>query len=118
MSGFYQSEVETQMCRLYESLNEKDRRRYAAIEAAKLGHGGVTYISGLFGCHGDTIARGKRDLEQLPNDEAAGQVRKKGAAGQMLAKANRVSSKRSELRSRRKRLDRRFAAAKSGPTSD
>jgi hypothetical protein len=27
----------------YESLSEKDRRRYAAMEAAKLGRGGATY---------------------------------------------------------------------------
>ena len=28
----------------YDSLSEKDRRRYAAIEAEKLGYGGASYI--------------------------------------------------------------------------
>jgi hypothetical protein len=31
----YATEIEEQMKRLYGSLNEKDRRRYAAMEAGK-----------------------------------------------------------------------------------
>ncbi|MFM7715696.1 MAG: hypothetical protein ACKO7A_24225, partial [Microcystis sp.] len=34
-------EIETQMQRFYQSLSEKDSRRYAAIEALKLGYGGI-----------------------------------------------------------------------------
>jgi hypothetical protein len=41
----YPSQVEQQMQQFYHSLSEKDRRRYAAIEAVKLGWGGITYIS-------------------------------------------------------------------------
>lgn len=37
----YESDIERKMQRLYATLSEKDRRRYAAIEAAKLGHGGI-----------------------------------------------------------------------------
>jgi hypothetical protein len=29
------------MVKIYNSLGEKDKRRYAAIEAKKLGHGGI-----------------------------------------------------------------------------
>ena len=36
MAG-YSSEVQTQMINLDRSLSEKDRRRYAVVEAAKLG---------------------------------------------------------------------------------
>jgi len=32
----------------YESLSEKDRRRYAALESKKLGHGGQQKMSGIF----------------------------------------------------------------------
>jgi hypothetical protein len=74
----YTSEIETWMTNFYESLSEKDRRRYAAVEAAKLGHGGKTYIADLFGCDSDTIAAGVADVEQLPDDAAAGRTRKKG----------------------------------------
>jgi transposase len=35
----------------FDTLNEKDRRRYAAIEAMKLGHGGQNYISSVLKCH-------------------------------------------------------------------
>lgn len=74
----YSSDVERHMVFLYRSLSEKDRRRYAAVEAEKLGHGGVAYVAGLFGCDADTIRQGQRDVEQLPVDAAAGGVRQKG----------------------------------------
>ena len=74
----YDAQVERWMVNFYGSLSEKDRRRYAAVEAAKLGHGGRAYISQLFGCDPDTIAAGTRDVDDLPTDAAAGRVRKKG----------------------------------------
>jgi len=37
----YAAGVERHMVEFYRSLSEKDRRRYAAVEAEKLGHGGV-----------------------------------------------------------------------------
>ena len=76
----YTTAVQTQMVHLYQSLSEKDRRRYAAVEAVKLGHGGSAYIARLFGCKVDTIEQGRQDLERLPQDEAAGRVRKKGGS--------------------------------------
>ncbi len=74
----YSPAVERHMRTLYDSLSEKDRRRYAAVEAEKLGHGGVQYIAALFGCDADTIRRGRSDVEQLPIEDAPGRVRKKG----------------------------------------
>jgi hypothetical protein len=74
----YADEVERHMRVLYGSLSEKDRRRYAAVEAEKLGHGGVHYVSELFSCDPHTIRRGSEDIEQLPQDGAEGRVRKKG----------------------------------------
>ncbi len=64
------------MQRLYATLSEKDRRRYAAIEVAKLGHGGTVYISGLFGIDPKTIRQGMSELD-LVDDPAKGRVRKK-----------------------------------------
>jgi hypothetical protein len=58
----YATEVERVMNRLFDSLGEKDRRRYAAVEAAKLGHGGVEYIAGLFGCDPKTIRQGQAEV--------------------------------------------------------
>lgn len=76
----YSPEIELSMRRFHDSLSEKDRRRYAAIEAAKLGHGGTEYIATLLGCDPKTIRQGQHDLDQLP-DELGERVRKKGAAG-------------------------------------
>lgn len=73
----YPADVEAKMKRLADWLSEKDRRRYAAVEAAKLGHGGVEYIARLLGCDPKTIRQGLLDLEQ-PEDPAAHRVRKKG----------------------------------------
>ena len=74
----YPVEVCEHMKAFYESLSEKDRRRYAAVETEKLGHGGATYICQVLGCDENTIRQGRNDVAQLPGDEAAGRVRKKG----------------------------------------
>lgn len=73
----YSSAVEEQMQVFYGSLREKDRRRYAAVEAEKLGFGGVEYISQLLRCDPKTIRQGRADLADLP-DVPPEQVRKKG----------------------------------------
>ena len=65
------------MKRLFGWLSEKDRRRYAAVEAAKLGHGGVEYMTRVLSCDPKTIRQGLKELEE-PEDPAAGRVRKKG----------------------------------------
>ena len=59
----YADEIEKQMRNLYQSLSEKDRRRYAAIEAKKLGYGGISYVCRLFGCDEGTVKRGLSELE-------------------------------------------------------
>ena len=76
--SLYASDVCAHMKAFYESLSEKDRRRYAAVEAEKLGHGGLEYIASIVGCDEKTIRHGRSDLERLPADEAAGHTRKKG----------------------------------------
>jgi len=73
----YSEGVEQKMKQLFDWLSEKDRRRYAAVEALKLGHGGVEYIAQLFQCDPKTIRQGMYDLDQ-PSDPAADRVRKKG----------------------------------------
>src|SRR5208337_2784031 len=62
----YAPRIERMMKRLYDSLAEDDRRRYAAIESAKLGHGGVEYISSVLQCDPKTIRRGWRNWKRQP----------------------------------------------------
>lgn len=64
----YLSNVESMMKKLYQTLSEKDQRHYAGAEAYKLGHGGITYISALFGCDRDTVSKGIEELKALPDD--------------------------------------------------
>jgi hypothetical protein len=59
----YTPEVERMMKRLFGSLKENDRRRYAAIEAAKLGHGGIEHIARILECDPKTIRLGLKELE-------------------------------------------------------
>ncbi len=76
----YSPEVERLMHRLFDSLSEKDRRRYADVEATKLGHGGIDYIARLLDCDPKTIHRGRHELDGA-DDLDTGRVRKKGVAG-------------------------------------
>ena len=75
----YAADVELAMITFFGSLREKDRRRYAAVEAAKLGPGGVPYIARLLDIDPHTIRRGEADLKNLPDVPPEG-VRKKGGA--------------------------------------
>jgi hypothetical protein len=80
---FYSADIESSMKAFYETLSEKDRRRYAAVEAAKLGHGGIEYISTILGCDPKTIRRGRRELQQVPDSPEDRRVRKKGGASML-----------------------------------
>lgn len=66
------------MQRYYQSLSEKDRRRYAAIEALKLDYGGISYIVALMGCHAHTVRRG---MEELRDEQAMSDKRIRQSGG-------------------------------------
>ncbi len=76
----YKEEVERRMKVLFSRLSEKDRRRYAAVEADKLGHGGQQYIEELFGIDSKTISQGLAELEKT-EDTAGDRIRKKAVGG-------------------------------------
>ncbi len=75
----YSKDTELAMVTFFRSLREKDRRRYAAVEAFKLGAGGVPYLAKLLGIDPKTIRQGLAELNNLP-DVPPEDVRKKGAA--------------------------------------
>ena len=76
----YSREIETQMVRFFESLSERDRRRYAAVEACKLGHGGIAYVSQLLGCDSKTIKHGMSEIESDQAFDLKRQRKKTAAA--------------------------------------
>jgi hypothetical protein len=49
----------------YESLSERERRRYVAVEALKTDHGGQSYFASVVGCCRDTVASGIAELATL-----------------------------------------------------
>lgn len=74
---------EEQMRQFYQSLNEKDRRHYAAVEAYKFGHGGIKRVCQILGCDPKTVRRGVEELKNPP-DLPKHRIRKKGGT-QMLS---------------------------------
>ena len=62
MTESYSQKIEGQMQEFYKRLPEKNKRLYAAIEALKLGFGGITYIATLFNCSRNTVQLGIQEL--------------------------------------------------------
>jgi len=78
-TAWFDETTVARMQSFFRTLSEKDRRRYAAIEAQRLGHGGISYVAEILGCSTKTISRGIDELATLDNDPAAGRVRRPGA---------------------------------------
>lgn len=75
----YRPEIERAMKKYYATLSEKDQRRYAAVEALKLGSGGQIYIAGILGCSERTVHNGLVELAELPDEpEYDAAIRKSG----------------------------------------
>ena len=87
----YEPELAARMRGFYQTLSEKDRRRYAALEARQLGRGGVVLVAEVLGCSTRTIERGARELEQLPCDPAAWRVRRPGGGRKKRSLPSRSS---------------------------
>ncbi len=74
----YPPETEETMHRFYNSLNEKDRRRFAGLEALRFGHGGRSYIAKVLRCSRNTVSKGAREVSNLSTKEVEQRIRKKG----------------------------------------
>ncbi len=64
------------------SLSEKDRRRYAAIEACKLKHG-IKYVSSLFRTSPKTINRGQKEFSE-PTVMSQKRIRSHGGGRKLI----------------------------------
>jgi hypothetical protein len=60
-------------------LNERSRRRWAAVEALSLGRGGMSAVSEATGLSRNTISAGVRDLQGAPDAPPVGRIRRQGA---------------------------------------
>jgi hypothetical protein len=89
----YAPDVEQAMLVTYASLNERQRRLYAANEALKLGHGGVGFVAGLFECHRKTVQRGLAELRNGASALPPSRARKKGVAAGIACPSGPDSTK-------------------------
>jgi hypothetical protein len=74
----YPQDIEQRMRQFFESLSEKDRRRYAGIEALKYGHGGRNYIARVLGCSRRTVSKGAKDVSGLSRAATEQRIRRPG----------------------------------------
>ena len=78
----FSEETEQQMRDFFHSLSEKDRRRYAGLEAGRLGHGGISYISEILGCDRKTVSKGIDELLDPPDLDPS-RVRREGGTSML-----------------------------------
>ena len=64
--------------KFFSTLNERQKRHFAALEAKQLGHGGILLISEAFGIHRHTVRHGLEELETTETLESD-RIRKQGA---------------------------------------
>ena len=74
----YPPEVEERMRRFYHSLNEKERRLFAGLEALRIGHGGRNYIAEVLGCSRNTVSKGACEMSNLPQKQVEQFIRQPG----------------------------------------
>src|SRR2546428_9479793 len=75
----WDASVEKNVRDFYETLSEKDRRRFAAVQARQLGDGGGRAMGGVFGGSRRTIERGLAAIDELPPDTSVRPGRRPGA---------------------------------------
>src|SRR5438874_13282345 len=78
---------------LMSRLDEQQRRWYAAVESAKVGHGGDRRLSQITGLHVDTIRRGRDELADSLESRPADRVRLPGGGRPPLEKKSPRSSR-------------------------
>ncbi len=64
--------------KFFDSLSEKDRRRFVALEAHRRGRNGVKEVSEFYEIHPHTIRRGKDELEEGLEGDRVGYIRRPG----------------------------------------
>jgi hypothetical protein len=88
-------EAKAALLLFWATLDEKQRRLYAGLESAKMGHGGDEHIAELFGIDRHTVARGRDEL--LEGFDPSAPVRRPGggraAREKKRPKSSRTSSK-------------------------
>ena len=75
-----------QMNLLLSRLDEQQRRWYVAVEANRIGYGGLRLLSQITGLDEKTIQRGREELERNFADRPIDQIRSEGGGRQPVEK--------------------------------
>ena len=67
-------------------LDEQERRWYAALEAKRLGHGGIESLSKITGLNANTIRRGQNELSSDLSGRPSDRVRIAGGGRKAVEK--------------------------------
>ncbi len=67
-------------------LDEQQRRWYAALEAEKVGHGGIEKMSKITGLNVNTISRGRQELVNNLQERPTERVRVEGGGRKTIEK--------------------------------
>lgn len=78
---------------LLNRLDEQQQRWYVALEAKKLGHGGMALMSRITGMSADTIRRGRDELDNELRERPVDRVRLPGGGRPRVEKNKPVSKK-------------------------
>lgn len=83
-SADFSGEIKAAIIIFVSMLDEQQRRLFAGLEALRLGHGGDLRIAELLGLHPQTVAKGRRELQE--HDVQIGRIRKAGGGRKQLEK--------------------------------
>lgn len=84
VSADFTDEIKAAIILFVSMLDEQQRRIFAGLEALKLGHGGDIRIAELLGLHPQTVAKGRRELQD--HDVQIDRIRTAGAGRKQLEK--------------------------------
>ncbi len=73
---------------LVSRLDEQQRRWYVALEARRLGHGGIELMAKITGLSVPTIRRGQQELDANLTDRPTERVRRPGGGRKPVEKNN------------------------------
>lgn len=74
---------------LLSRLDEQQRRWYVAVEANRIGYGGLRLLSQITGLDEKTIQSGQEEVERNFADRPADQIRSEGGGRQLVEKKTR-----------------------------
>ena len=90
-AGHPNKQFHQQLNLLLSRLDEQQRRWYVAVEANRIGHGGVRLLALITGMDEKTIQRGQQEVEQGLSERPITQIRQSGGGRPRVEKKTRPS---------------------------